>query len=243
MAASPHAFDPRPWAAVLAAGLVTTLGGCDQTGDLGALPAVAAAQTGAADALPGPDAPRPTRRTFDDSTTLVVTGRPYVDEVELPGVTLRGIESTPIMAKIGGYVESIGEVNGREIDIGSYVTPETLLAVLKVPEREAEMHEKTAAVARAEAAVEQARARIEQARTMLAVREAEVAHVLARRAEKEALVTLRRAERKRIEALAASGAVKPELLDEATYALGAAEAAARWIASSSNRTSSAGSIC
>lgn len=230
MFAGLHPHDSKRLIAALSAALAAVPLGCHHASDLGTPPAAAAAETRAvAQEAPRPDDARPAQRMFNDSTTLVVTGRPYVDEVELPGVTLRGIESTPIMAKIGGYVETIGETNGREIDIGTYVTPQTLLAVLKVPEREAELLEKKAALAHAEASVEQARARVEHSRRMLAVREAEAAQVQAQRAERQALVALRRAELKRIEALATDGAVRDELRDEAAYALAAAEAAARAI--------------
>ncbi|RMG39722.1 MAG: efflux RND transporter periplasmic adaptor subunit [Planctomycetota bacterium] len=226
MFATTAATHPRSLSTIVLALALPAFAGCGRATDLQTLPAAQAEEPRTATGRP--TAPtRTSRRTFDETTTLVVTGRPYVDTLELPGVTLRGVETTDVMAKIGGYVETIGQVDGRDIDIGTYVTPETMLAVLQVPELEAERHQKAAAVAAAEAAVEQVRARVEQVGRQMIVREAEIRQAEAARAEKEALIALRRAELRRLERLAEDGAIEPELLDEARYALAAAEAAAR----------------
>ena len=66
--------------------------------------------------------------------TYHVFGVPYEEVIELPGATVRGFETTPLMAKLGGYVTSIGTVKGEEIDIGSFVQTGTVLATLDIPE-------------------------------------------------------------------------------------------------------------
>jgi len=147
------------------------------------------------------------------------------NQVELPGASVRGFETTQLMAKIGGYVQTIGNVDGDEIDVGSYVKSGTVLAVLAVPEMKNQLAEKEALVRQARRIVEQADAMIRQREAGLDQRNSEVTQARAQLTEKEALLTLSQAKRDRILDLISKGRIGSENRDEVIFAVSAAEAA------------------
>ena len=99
--------------------------------------------------------------------TYTVTGRAHVERVNLPGASVRGYETTRLMAKLGGFVREIKSVRDEEIDIGTIVSKGTILAELDIPELGDELQEKVELVADARSAVLQAQAGIAQAQAEL----------------------------------------------------------------------------
>ena len=156
---------------------------------------------------------------------FTVTGRPYVEKVELPGASIHGFETTRIMSKVSGYVESIGIINGEEVDIGTVVKAGDVLAVLEVPEMQDELNEKQALVQQARSAVDQAEANIHQAEANLVRRRTSVDEAVAHLDEKKAMIEFRQTEHQRYVDLVSNDAARPDLLDEATFQLAAAKAA------------------
>ncbi len=176
----------------------------------------------------GRDQKRPKTRPARTSTAtavpetggsvVVVRSREYVDEVELPGASVVGYESTVLVAKQAGFVKTIGLQGKQEVDIGVDVTAGSVLAELHIPELEAELFEKQAEsrsavadVAQVEAAVEIARAMATQVRQTLI--------------EKQALRALREVELQRIARLVKMGAAGLDTQDEARFRHKAAIAA------------------
>jgi len=158
---------------------------------------------------------------------FTVAGRPYVEKVDLPGASVHGFETTKIMSKVSGYVESIGVINGEEVDIGASVKAGDVLAVLEIPEMRDELNEKQALVQQAKSEVDQSDANIRQAEANLGRRRAGVDEAVARLDEKKALLKFRQTEEARYEDLVNNDAARPDLLDEATFQRAAAEAALR----------------
>ena len=154
-----------------------------------------------------------------------VTTRPYIEQVDLPGASVRGFETTRLMAKVGGYVGEIGTVGGKEVDIGTPVKQGTVLAKLDIPEMADELREKQAFVARAVSEVAQAEAAVQQARAAVTQAQAAVKEAHALRAEKTALLKLQTTKLARIKGLVAAGSVNTLSRDEAQYAVDAAKAA------------------
>ena len=110
--------------------------------------------------------------------------------VEQPG-SISAFESTPIAAKLAGYVKEIApDLEARKnpttpdavIDMGSMVKKGQLLASLDIPELDAEAVQKRAVV-------EQAKAELEQVRKDLAVADAQVTAAKAMVKEADAGVT------------------------------------------------------
>jgi RND family efflux transporter MFP subunit len=173
--------------------------------------------------------------TSGDQTTHevhVVLGKPHVEAIELPGASVHGYETTQLMAKLGGYVEQIMNSNGqpvigddKEIDIGSIVEKDTLLAKLEILEIAGEVKQKAALLTQANSTVSQAIAAIAQAKAEVARRNAEVAEADAMVKEKLALQDLRETAHGRIVTLFNKGAVGNDNKLEAEYALAAAKAA------------------
>jgi HlyD family secretion protein len=77
--------------------------------------------------------------------------------IKRPGFNIEPYQSTPIYARIGGYVER------WNADIGDRVKKGAVLAELSVPEMAVEVHLKTAAVAQAEAEIRQAKSALARA--------------------------------------------------------------------------------
>ena len=87
--------------------------------------------------------------------------------VEQPA-TIAAYETTPVAAKIAGYVKAIAtDKQGKPIDIGSVVVSGQLLATLDEPELDAEAAQK-------KAGVDQAAAELEQVKKDVAVADAQV---------------------------------------------------------------------
>ena len=157
--------------------------------------------------------------------TVTVTGEPYIEQVELPGAFVRGYETTQLLAKLGGYVQEIAKVDGREIDIGSLADRGNVLALLDVPEMMDEVREKRAMVVRAKSEVTQKEAAVEQALEGVKLHEAEVDQAEAQRDSKQAFLKFRQVEYDRIDGLVSSGSVAKENRDAAKYEFDAAQAA------------------
>ena len=156
--------------------------------------------------------------------TVKVIGRPYVQTVHLPGVSVVGYETTRLLAKVGGYVHRLGNIDGVTVDIGTVVTKDAILATIDVPEMDAEVASKKAIVAQANAEVMQTNAAVLEAQALAELRRAQVEQAAARRREKQAVLGLARTKFSRISQLVRSGSIGQENADEAEYELKAAEA-------------------
>lgn len=145
--------------------------------------------------------------------------------IRLPGASVHGYQVTLISAKLGGFVESIGEANKMEVDVGSRVKKGTVLAKLDIPEMENELAEKEAIVAQVESAVLQAESAVIEAKAEVTQRQAALEQVRAGIAEKRALLKLRETTLKRLTRLADGGTIGEDHLDEAKFEVEAAKAA------------------
>ena len=126
-----------------------------------ALAALGAAALRLRAAVAGPVEPGPGRRTRRAAAaTRVEVVRPERRTIrrttQQPG-QIEAYETTPIHAKVAGYVRE------WNVDIGAKVKKGQVLAVLDVPELEAEAEQKQAAVEEAQAKLAQARAAVEVA--------------------------------------------------------------------------------
>jgi RND family efflux transporter MFP subunit len=138
--------------------------------------------------------------------------------VSEPG-QLEAYETTPIHAKIAGYVKS------WTVNIGSEIKKGQVLAELWVPEVEADLGEKRAAVEQAQARKTQAEAAVKVAQSAVASAEARVTEVQA--GIKRAVADLRRWQQEygRVEQLFNERAQTGTLLDETRNKLHSADAA------------------
>lgn len=136
---------------------------------------------------------------------------------EQPG-QIEAAETTPIYARLGGYVESVA------VDIGDAVKAGQVLVTLRAPEIEADLKQKRAAVREAEAERKQGEAAVEVAEAGVQVSQARVQEIESgvRRAEAEA--GRWRSEFARVEQLANERALTGSLVDETRSKLHAAEA-------------------
>jgi len=91
-------------AAAVLAGIVLSLPGC---GD-------AAAEQNQ-DNQPS-DIPTPGSQFVPSVETVRVRGEDFTEHIELPGVSVIGMESTPLYAKVGGFVKEIRRIGHTEID-------------------------------------------------------------------------------------------------------------------------------
>jgi RND family efflux transporter MFP subunit len=132
---------------------------------------------------------------------------------------LEAYETTPIHAKIAGYVRNVGVHNGYEIKKGQ------VLAELYVPEIEADLQEKRAAVEQAVARRAQAEAAVKVAQAAVASAEAGVAEAQAGVKRADADLTRWQQEYRRVEQLFNERAQTGSLLDETRYKFLSAEAA------------------
>ena len=106
-------------------------------------------------------------QAFGQVQTVTVEGREHREVIDLQGASVHGFQDTEIRAKLGGYVKSIGIVDKLEVDVGSRVKKDDVLAVLDIPEMQNELAEKTAVVAQTESAVVQAEAAIAEAESVV----------------------------------------------------------------------------
>ena len=193
-----RSHEAAGWAAL---GLATILAhGCGH-------PAVEKAAKAQA-AVPAPatrvTAIKPTRETIRRTT-------------EQPG-QIEAAETTPIHARLAGYVEKVA------VDIGDVVGKGQLLAVLRVPEVEADLKQKQAAVRQAEAERKQAVAAVGVAGAGVASARAKVEEIQSGMRRAEADATRWRAEFARVDQLGREKALTGSLVDETRSKLQAAEA-------------------
>lgn len=158
-----------------------------------------------------------------------VTDTDFEETLELPSASVRGYETVQLLAKVGGYVKTLGKVDGETVDIGADVDEKTVLAVLDVPELDNELTEKEALVTQATSEVAQAKAAVSQADAELTRREREAEQAGFVEEEKAALVTLHQKAFDRIKML--NSLVDKKSRDEAEFALVAAKAAEKSAAS------------
>src|SRR5262245_41082418 len=133
---------------------------------------------------------------------------------------LQAYETTPIHAKIAGYVKN------WTVNIGSEIKKGQVLAELDVPEVEADLQEKRAAVEQAQAKKSQAEAAVKVAQAAAASARARVTEVQAGVKRAEADLTRWQQEYRRIEQLFNERAQTGTLLDETRSKLQSAEASA-----------------
>jgi multidrug resistance efflux pump len=173
---------------------------------------------GSAEAIP---APPPKAAEIAEPEPEAQGGKSVV----LPGASVRGFETTQLMAKTGGYVKTIGNIDGEEVDIGTFVAEGTVLATLDVPEIKNQLDENEALVRQARRGVELVEAVIKQRKAGIDQRKAEVKQAEAQLKEKGALLTLQIAKRDRILDLIDKGRIGSENREEVVFAVSAADAA------------------
>jgi RND family efflux transporter MFP subunit len=132
---------------------------------------------------------------------------------------LEACETTPIYAKIAGYVQKVN------VDIGSEIKKGQVLAELWVPEVEADLQEKQAAVVQAVARKAQAEAAVKVAQAAVTSAEATVTEVQAGVKRADSDLTRWRQQYRRVEQLFNERAQTGSLLDETYNTLRSAEAA------------------
>jgi RND family efflux transporter MFP subunit len=132
---------------------------------------------------------------------------------------IEAFEATPIHARVAGYVQA------WNVDIGTRVKKGQVLAVLSVPELDAEAEQKQAAVEEAQAKLSQARAAEEVAKASLVSVQDRLIEVQAGVKRVEADLTRWKAESARVEQLYRERALTGSLLDETRSKVRASEAA------------------
>jgi RND family efflux transporter MFP subunit len=132
--------------------------------------------------------------------------------VQLPG-QVEPAEQTKLYAQVAGSVQKI------HVDIGDRVRRGQVLADLAVPELNAELVKKKAAVALAEAKVDRARQAVVTAEAALAVAKARVEEEEAGVRLGQANLILRLAQQKRLQALAVKKVVDKSAVEEANSQL------------------------
>ena len=137
---------------------------------------------------------------------------------------LEAFETTAIHAKIAGYVKN------WTVNIGAAVKKGQVLAELSVPELDAELKQKQAAVEQAVAKHKQAEAAVRVAEANVAGAEAKLVEVRAGKRRVEADLARWQAEFRRVEELHAARAQTGSLLDETRSKLRSSEAACEEIA-------------
>jgi HlyD family secretion protein len=127
------------------------------------------------------------------------------------------VETTPIHAKIAGYVRNVS------VDIGSEIKKGQVLAELWVPEVEADLQEKRAAIEQAQAKKLQSEAAVKVAQAAVTSAEAKVTEVQAGVKRVDADLTRWEQEYRRVEQLFNERAQTGTLLDETRNKLRSAE--------------------
>ena len=198
---------PDPLARLAGVALLLTTPGCSPSITGGPTNATARADVPASAAAPPVvrvTAAKPTRATIRRVS-------------EQPG-QIEAVETTPIFAKLGGYVGRVA------VDIGDPVKAGQILAELHVPEAEADLRQKHAEVKQAEAGRAQAEAAIEVAQAGVESAQARVGEIQFGIKRAEADVARWQAEFSRVDQLARERALTGSLLDETRSKLQAAEA-------------------
>jgi RND family efflux transporter MFP subunit len=146
-----------------------------------------------------------------------------VRTVELPG-RVEAVESTPLFAKVTGYVEKITVDIGDEVSGPDGDKAATVLCELLVPELKEELAESTAAVQQSEAEVGQADAAVKLAEASVRAEEALVREAQAAVARADALFARWESQYQRVSELAQSGAVTSKVAEETQAEFKAADA-------------------
>lgn len=163
----------------------------------------------------------------DAKAVVVAPAKPvrknFVRTIELPGRVV-AIETTPLHAKVTGFVQSIS------VDIGDRITgphdkePGSILCELLVPELVEELNEKEALVKQAQAQVAQGEAGVKVAESSLSSAKAKLQEAKASAAKEDALLARWKSEYERISKLSEEGVVTKKVAEEAKSELQAAEA-------------------
>jgi RND family efflux transporter MFP subunit len=148
---------------------------------------------------------------------VVKPARATIRRTALEPGQIEAYEVTPIHAKVAGYVRE------WNVDIGAKVKKGQVLAVLSVPELEAEAEQKTAMVEEAEAKLAQAKAAEEVALANLEGARARQAEVRAGTKRADSDLARWQAEYRRVEQLHNERALTGSLLDETLSKLRSAE--------------------
>lgn len=137
---------------------------------------------------------------------------------------IEAFESTPLFAKVSGYVEEV------LVDIGDRVEKGQELVRLSVPELEDDRRQREALVAQAKAELKQAQAAQTATEAALVSSQAAIEQAKAGTARSEAEYERWRAESARLDSLAAAGSVTQKVADETRNQLRSADAARQEVA-------------
>ncbi len=137
--------------------------------------------------------------------------------LELPTIELLPFEQTDVFAKISGYIKEM------KVDIGDRVKKDAVLAVLWVPEMEAELAQKEALIKQADAALQQARDALLAAQANLKSAEAMVQVAVSSRHRAKAEYDRFQSQYRRFEA--AGNVIDKDAVDEARLRFEASAAA------------------
>jgi len=145
-------------------------------------------------------------------------------EIQQPG-TVQAYESTPLYAKLAGFVKKVNVDIGDPVEGPTESGPGTVLAELSIPELVDEGREKDALVERARAEVEQAKKLQEIAEANVVVADAQIAE--AKAGLRRAQATLKRweSEAARVAEMVRTKALDPQTGAETENQLRSAEAA------------------
>lgn len=173
-------------------------------------------------------APHEVQDSTSEAKRVVVTPvkaqrKNFVRTIELPGRVV-AIETTPLHAKVTGFVQSIS------VDIGDRITgphgkdPGAVLCELLVPELVEELNEKEALVKQAQAQVAQGEAGIKVAEASLSSAKAKLQEAKASAAREDSVLARWKSEYERVSKLSDDGVVTKKVAEEAKSELQAAEA-------------------
>lgn len=184
-------------------------------------PAAKKSSTGGSTALAAPAASTASGTAAAAATlkaaAVRVVRKSLVRATELPG-KVEPFESTPVVAKVAGYVEFVKK------DIGDKVTKGETLAVLRVPELLQDVEQKKAVVAQAQAGIVQAEAGVKVAQASRTRAAAMLDELRAGVAAAEAGLQFRSSEQDRIASLVAKGSLTESRRDEVQSQLRTAQA-------------------
>lgn len=161
-----------------------------------------------------PMKPAPTR-----SVATVPVQTQTVERTSTQPATVHAFHEARSYAKVSGYVAKLN------VDIGSEVKAGDVLAVIEVPEIDAQHSREEAALMRLTAGVTQAEAQVAVAKAKLVAADSTREQALADEQRADAQLKADEAEHARVSELVKQRAVADRLLDEATNRLGAARAA------------------
>ena len=143
--------------------------------------------------------------------------------IEQPG-TIQAYESTPLYAKLAGFVKKVNVDIGDPVEGPTEARPGTVLAELSIPELVEEGREKDALVDRAKAEVEQAKKLLEIAEANVVVADAQIAEAKAGVKRAQATVKRWESEASRVAEMVKNKALDPQTGAETENQLRAAEA-------------------